>query len=128
MNDSTISSDILDRLKAAVGPRGYIADEAGKAAYLNDTRDLFHGLSPLVLRPANTEEVAAVVGLCAEARVGIVPQGGNTGLVGGSVPTRAGNQVVLSLGRMNRVRDVDADRRQFIHQRGWHGGAALRQR
>jgi len=108
MNDSAISNHILEELKAVVGPRGYVDDEAGKSAYLNDVRDLFHGLSPLVLRPASSEEVAAIVGLCAGARVGIVPQGGNTGLVGGSVPTRAGDQVVLSLGRMNKVREVDA--------------------
>ena len=108
MNDSAISTDIIEQLKAIVGLRGYIDDEAGKAAYLNDTRDLYHGLSPLVLRPASTEAVAAIVRLCDQAGVGIVPQGGNTGLVGGSVPTRAGNQVVLSLARMNKVREVDA--------------------
>ena len=108
MNDPAIPTDTLDRLKAIVGPGGYIADEAGKAAYLNDERDLFHGLSPLVLRPASTGEVAAIVTLCSEARVGIVPQGGNTGLVGGSVPTRSGSEVVVSLARMNKVRDLDA--------------------
>ncbi|TFH50047.1 MAG: FAD-binding oxidoreductase, partial [Lysobacterales bacterium] len=108
MNDRAVSIDALQRLKAIVGPRGYIDDEAGKAAYLNDERDLFHGLSPLVLRPANTGEVAAIVALCAEARIGIVPQGGNTGLVGGSVPTQSGTEVVVSLSRMNKVREVDA--------------------
>ena len=108
MNDSAISAAALERLKDIVGPRGYIDDEAGKAAYLTDARDLFHGESSLVLRPANTGEVAAIVTLCGEARIGVVPQGGNTGLVGGSVPTRAGNQVLLSLSRMHKVRDVDA--------------------
>lgn len=108
MNDRTVSSDALQRLKAIVGPRGYIDDEAGKAAYLNDERDLFHGLSPLVLRPASTAEVAAIVTLANEARIGIVPQGGNTGLVGGSVPSRSGSEVVVSLSRMNTVREVDA--------------------
>jgi FAD/FMN-containing dehydrogenase len=108
MNDSAISADALQRLKAMVGPRGYIDDEAGKAAYLNDTRDLFHGASPLVLRPAGTQEVAAIVTLCSQARIGIVPQGGNTGLVGGSVPSRSGGEVVLSLARMNKIRDLDA--------------------
>ena len=107
MNDTVIASDILERLEAVVGPKGSIADEAGKAAYVNDVRDLFHGASPLVLRPANTGEVAALVRLCNEARVGIVPQGGNTGLVGGSVPNASGGEVVISLARMNRVLDVD---------------------
>ena len=108
MSDSTISDRTLDHLKDIVGSRGYIDDEAGKAAYLNDERDLFHGASPLVLRPASTREVAAIVTLCNEARVGIVPQGGNTGLVGGSVPAESGSEVVISLSRMNKVRDVDA--------------------
>ena len=107
MNDSRISATSLEGLKAIVGPRGYIDDAPGMAAYLNDTRDLFHGASPLVLRPANTEEVAAIVALCSQARIGIVPQGGNTGLVGGSVPTASGLEVVLSLARMNKVRDLD---------------------
>jgi FAD/FMN-containing dehydrogenase len=108
MNDAVISADTLDRLKAIVGPRGYIEDAPGKAAYLNDTRDLFHGASPLVLRPASTAEVAAIVTACGAARIGIVPQGGNTGLVGGSVPTQSGGEVVISLARMNEVRDLDA--------------------
>ena len=108
MNDSAISAATLDRLKAIVGPRGFIDDEAGKAAYLKDERDLFHGKSPLVLRPASTEEVAAIVTLASEARIGVVPQGGNTGLVGGSVPGKSGGEVVISLARMNKVRDVDA--------------------
>ena len=108
MNDATISNRTLDRLRAIVGPRGYIDDEAGKAAYLNDERDLFHGASPLVLRPASTEEVAAIVTLSSEARIGVVPQGGNTGLVGGSVPGESGGEVVISLARMNTVRDLDA--------------------
>jgi FAD/FMN-containing dehydrogenase len=108
MNDPAISSDILERLKTIVGRRGYIDDEAGKIAYLNDVRDLYHGASPLILRPASTDEVAAIVNLCREAGIGIVPQGGNTGLVGGSVPSESGGEVVLSLSRMKRIRDLDA--------------------
>ena len=108
MNDTTISHSTLDRLRAIVGPGGYIDDEAGKAAYLNDVRDLFHGASPLVLRPASTDQVAAIVTLCNQARVGVVPQGGNTGLVGGGVPDGSGSEVVISLSRMNKVRHVDA--------------------
>jgi len=108
MNDSPPTSERLERLKTIVGPKGYIDDAAGMAGYLNDTRDLFHGASPLVLRPADTEEVAAIVATCHQAHIGIVPQGGNTGLVGGSVPSRSGQEVVLSLTRMNRLRDLDA--------------------
>ena len=108
MTDSAISAATLEYLKAIVGPGGYIDDAAGKAAYLNDERGLFHGASPLVLRPASTEQVAAIVTLCSEARVGVVPQGGNTGLVGGSVPGESGAEVVIALARMRKVRDLDA--------------------
>jgi len=108
MNDSAISSDTLERLKAIVGPKGHVDDEAGRAACLNDVRDLYHGASPLVLRPASTDQVAAVVALCNQARIGVVPQGGNTGLVGGSVPGTSGGEVLLSLARMKRVREIDA--------------------
>ena len=73
-------------------------------AYLADMRGLYRGASPLVVRPATTQEVAAVVRLCAEDGVSIVPQGGNTGLSGGAV---AAGEVLLNLGRMNRVRAVD---------------------
>jgi len=108
MNDTAISSDTLERLRSIVGAGGYIDDAAGKVPYVNDWRDLFHGDSPLVLRPQSTEQVAAIVALCNEARIGLVPQGGNTGLVGGSVPGRSGAEVVLSLSRMKQVREVDA--------------------
>jgi FAD/FMN-containing dehydrogenase len=94
---------VIERLKAAVGPKGWIAEAADMAPYLLDQRGVYQGRSPLVLRPASTEEVAQVVGICAEAGLAIVPQGGNTGLVGGSVPHEAGNEIVVSLSRMNRI-------------------------
>ncbi|MDH3475314.1 MAG: FAD-binding oxidoreductase [Rhodospirillales bacterium] len=102
-----VRESVIEALKAAVGPKGWIEDQAGKAPYLADERGLYQGESPLVLRPASTEEVAAVVRICSDAAVGIVPQGGNTGYVGGSVPRESGEEVVLSLGRMKRVRDLD---------------------
>ena len=97
----------LDRLKEAVGPAGWIEDEADKAPYLVDERHLYRGRSPLILRPASSSEVAAVIGLCADAGIGVVPQGGNTGYVGGAVPDEGGEQVVICLSRLNRVREVD---------------------
>ncbi len=107
MANAPVADPVIGTLKAALGPKGWIEVEADKAAYLVDERRLFRGKSPLVLRPANTGEVAAAVRICAEAGVGIVPQGGNTGYVGGSVPRETGGEVLLSLTRMNRVRDVD---------------------
>src|ERR1700758_4206452 len=97
----------IERIKAAVGPRGWIADPAGQEPYLTEARRLWRGATRLVVRPASTEEVAAVVRICAEARLPIVPQGGNTGLVGGGVPPEDGTNIVLALGRMNRIRAID---------------------
>ena len=97
----------LERIKAAVGPRGWIADPAEQEPYLVEARRLWRGATRLVVRPASTEEVAEVVRICAEAKLPIVPQGGNTGLVGGGVPPEDGQNIVLGLGRMNRIRAID---------------------
>ncbi len=102
-----VHPDTVARLKAVVGPRGFLETEADKAAYLSDWRRLYTGTTALVLRPCTTSEVAAIVGLCAEAGIGVVPQGGNTGMMGGAVPGRGGDEIVLSLARLNRIRDVD---------------------
>jgi D-lactate dehydrogenase (cytochrome) len=101
------SPDIIARLKQIVGPRGFIDDPAEIAPYLVEQRNLYHGATPLVLRPAKTEEVAAIVKACAAAHVPVVPQGANTGLCGGGVPPEDGRAVVVALGRMNRVRNID---------------------
>src|SRR5215831_4355354 len=97
----------LERIKGVVGPRGWIADPGECAPYLVEARHLWRGATSLVVRPASTAEVAEVVRICAEARLPIVPQGGNTGLVGGGVPLADGHNIVLALGRMNRIRDID---------------------
>ncbi|HJT08170.1 MAG TPA: FAD-binding oxidoreductase [Stellaceae bacterium] len=97
----------LARIKEIVGAKGWIADAPGMAPFLTEERGLYRGAARLVVRPGSTEEVAAVVRVCADAHVPIVPQGGNTGLVGGAVPSEDGRAIVLSLQRMNRVRAVD---------------------
>ena len=97
----------LERIKSAVGPRGWLDDPAEQEPYLTEARRLWRGATRLVVRPASTAEVAAVVRICAEARLPIVPQGGNTGLVGGGVPPEDGDNIVLALGRMNRIRAID---------------------
>src|ERR1700756_4398453 len=97
----------IERIKAAVGPRGWIADPSDQEPYLVEARGLYRGATRLVVRPASTAEVAAVVGICAEAKLPVVPQGGNTGLVGGGVPPEDGHNIVLALGRMNRIRAID---------------------
>jgi len=80
---------------------------ADVASYCEDWRGLYHGRTPAVVRPGNTAEVAAVVRICAARGVALVPQGGNTSMVGGATPSADGTQVVLSLSRMNRIRAVD---------------------
>jgi FAD/FMN-containing dehydrogenase len=97
----------LERIKAVVGSRGWISDPAEREPYLVEARRLYHGATRMVVRPGSTEEVARVVRICAEAGIPIVPQGGNTGLVGGGVPPEDGQNIVLALGRMNRIRAID---------------------
>ncbi|HJV63396.1 MAG TPA: FAD-binding oxidoreductase [Albitalea sp.] len=98
---------LLDALRAAVGER-HVLHEGDLSAWELDWRKRYRGRALAVVRPASTGEVAAVVKACAAHRCAIVPQGGNTGLVGGSVPDGSGTQVLLSLTRMNRVRALDA--------------------
>jgi D-lactate dehydrogenase (cytochrome) len=98
---------VLDRIKAAVGPKGWTTDPHDIEPHLTEPRGLYRGATRMVVRPASTEEVAAVVRLCAAARLPIVPQGGITGLVGAQVPPESGDNIVLSLARMNRVRAID---------------------
>lgn len=100
-------SDFVEKLRAIVGDKGLIVDEQGKHPYVTDWRESFVGHALAVVRPANTQEVADVVGLCAAEKVSVVPQGGNTGLVGGGIPQENGREIVLSLNRMNRIIDID---------------------
>jgi FAD/FMN-containing dehydrogenase len=95
------------RLADIVGAAHVLTDAAQTQPYLNDWRKQYSGPAECVVRPGSTDEVARVVALCAGEGVAVVPQGGNTGLVGGSVPTGARREVVLALGRMNRIRSLD---------------------
>ncbi len=106
-NETMNLTTILQRIKEAVGPLGWIADPRDVEPYLTEARRLYRGATRLVVRPASTAEVAAVVKICAEAGLAIVPQGGNTGLVGGGVPPADRDNIVLALGRMNRIRAID---------------------
>ena len=104
---SDLSPRILERLQALLGPKGCITDGGDMQPYLVEPRDLWHGRAAAVLKPASTAEVAAIVTLCSEFKLKLVPQGGNTGLVGGGVPDASGDEVVLSLARLNKVRAID---------------------
>ncbi len=107
MPDTHLRPGLLDRLAAILGPRGLLTEPGDIAPHLADWRGLYQGAALAVARPASTEEVAAVVRLCAETGTPVVPQGGNTSMVGGATPDESGGHLVLSLARMNRLRDLD---------------------
>jgi D-lactate dehydrogenase (cytochrome) len=102
---ASLSGDIIAKFRKIVGDKYALTDAADIAPYTTEERDLFHGHSPLVLRPGSTAEVAAICKLASEHRIALVPQGGNTGLVGGQTPHNG--EVVISLKRMDRIREVD---------------------
>tara|TARA_Y100001951_G_scaffold87699_1_gene78868 strand:- start:4225 stop:5643 length:1419 start_codon:yes stop_codon:yes gene_type:complete len=102
-----LPEDLLPALRDALGEAGLITDVERMQSYLSDWRNAYRGQAAAVLRPGTTEEVAAAVRLCAQAGVALVPQGGNTGLCGGSIPDASGAQMVLSLTRLKRIREVD---------------------
>src|SRR5262245_27741249 len=102
-NDPVAASE-LEELRGLLGPGGYLEDAADRAPFETDFRRLHHGRTPLVALPDSTARVAELVRSCARAGIGIVPQGGNTGYCGGATPAPAGNEIVVSLRRMNRIR------------------------
>ena len=101
----TIDPALLARFAAIVGDRYAITDPHLQAPYLVEMRNMFQGHSPVVLRPGSVEEVSHIVALANDTATPIVPQGGNTGLVGGQIPLH--NEIVLSLNRLDRIREVD---------------------
>jgi D-lactate dehydrogenase (cytochrome) len=101
-----LDADLLARFAAIVGARNAITAPAEVAPYVSEERGLYHGSTPLVLRPGSTDEVAAILKLANARRTPIVPQGGNTGLVGGQTPLSG--EIVLSLKRLDRIREIDA--------------------
>ena len=107
MAQATLSLDLIARFSAITGPAHALTASGDIAPYLVESRGLYHGASPLVLRPGSVEEVSRILALATETGTAIVPQGGNTGHVGGSVPREGASDIVLSLSRLNRIRDVD---------------------
>jgi FAD/FMN-containing dehydrogenase len=100
-----LSSDLIARFRAVVGDKYAVTDAADIAPYVTEERDLFHGRSPLVLRPGSTAEVAAICKIASEYKIALVPQGGNTGLVGGQTPHNG--EVVVSMRRLDKIREID---------------------
>src|SRR3954447_3533954 len=100
-----LSPELIAKFRGIVGDKYAMTDPADIAPYTTEERDLFHGRSPLVLRPGSTTEVAAICKLANEHNIALVPQGGNTGLVGGQTPHNG--EVVISMRRMDKIREVD---------------------
>ncbi|WP_411033545.1 FAD-binding oxidoreductase [Shinella sp. BYT-45] len=107
MVQATLPPDLIARFAAITGPAHALIEQSDIAPYLVESRGLYHGTSPLVLRPESVEDVSKILALATETRTAIVPQGGNTGHVGGAAPREGAADVVLSLSRLNRIRDVD---------------------
>ncbi|KQT54718.1 hydroxyacid dehydrogenase [Aureimonas sp. Leaf454] len=117
MDTATLSDDILARFAEITGPSHALTAPDLLARYLIEPRDLYAGRTRLVLRPADTAEVSAILKLASEQRIPVVPQGGNTGLVGGQSP-RSDSEIVLSLERLNRIREVDPVGRVLVAEAG----------
>jgi FAD/FMN-containing dehydrogenase len=103
--DKAIDPSLLARFAAIVGDKYAITDPQMQAPYVVEMRDMFQGRTPMVLRPDSVAQVAQILKLASETGTAIVPQGGNTGLVGGQMPLH--NEIVLSLNRLDRIREVD---------------------
>jgi len=104
-----VKAQLLDALRDACGDAAVLADAASIEPYVTDWRGTFVGRASAVVRPASTEQVSEVVRICSDARIPIVPQGGNTGLAAGATPLQLRDAIIVSLSRMRRIVSVDAD-------------------
>ena len=109
---------LIDDLKAIVGPGGWTTDANDLEPHLNEWRRKIRGRTPVLLSPATTGEVSAIVRACNAAGVAIVPQGGNTGMCAAAVPDESGEQILLNLARMNRIREIDAGNYSMVVEAG----------
>lgn len=115
---STATSKVIARFAEILGEKYVLQSDADMARYLDEPRKKFHGSAAAVLLPADTQQVSQILALANKTGTGIVPQGGNTGLVGGQVPDSSGDQVILSLERLSKVRNVDGDQNTLIVEAG----------
>ncbi len=113
-----IDPAVLDRFEAIVGPSHALRAEADIDPYVQEMRGLFAGKTPLVLRPGSVDEVSRIMRLATETGTAVVPQGGNTGLVGAQMPGKAGNEIVVSLSRLNKIREVDVQSNTITAEAG----------
>ncbi len=118
MTLKTLTSALILRFAEIVGTANALTRAEDQAAYLREWRDLYVGKTPVVLRPGSTEEVSRILALANAEGVAIVPQAGNTGLVGGQIPSTAGNEIVLSVSRLKKVRNIDTAGGTFTLEAG----------
>jgi FAD/FMN-containing dehydrogenase len=114
----SVPTQLLGRLRDIVGPSGFLDQPVDVEPYLVDHRKLYRGATPLVLRPDSTAQVAAIMQLCNEEHIGVVPVGGNTSYCGGATPSADGSQIVLSLTRMRHIRALDPANFTMIAEAG----------
>jgi FAD/FMN-containing dehydrogenase len=107
--EADLSPSLLQRFGSIVGPAGIVTDVNELAPSLTEWRGLYTGRTPVLLAPATPDEAAEILAICHAERIGVVPQGGNTGLVGGAIPasTPERPEIVLSARRMTAIRDLD---------------------
>ncbi|MEO8307747.1 MAG: FAD-binding oxidoreductase [Pseudomonadota bacterium] len=110
--------DLLARLRELIGDAALLTRSEDKAPYLVDHRRLFQGAALAIVQPASTDEVSRLLAWCNGVGLGVVPQGGNTGYCGGATPDASGRQIVLSLRRLNRIRNVDAANFSLVAEAG----------
>ena len=118
MTLKTLHPSLIDGFAEIVGEAHALTRPEDQAGYLREWRDLYVGQTPVVLRPGSTEEVSRILALAHEHGIGVVPQAGNTGLVGGQIPSMRGDEIVLSVSRLKTVRAVDGDGGTMILEAG----------
>lgn len=113
-----IQSNLIERLRARFGPKAVLIDRADIAPWETDWRGRFHGRAPAILAPADRDEAQAMVALAHACSVALVPQGGNTSMVGGATPPADGSALILSTRRMNAIRTLDANAGLVVAEAG----------
>ena len=111
-------AETAKQLAAIVGDKYVLTAPADMAAYMSEPRDLWHGAAACVVRPGSTREVAAILAFADQNGLQVVPQGGNTGLVGGQTPDTSGREILLSLGRLDKIREIDPESNTMIVEAG----------
>jgi FAD/FMN-containing dehydrogenase len=113
-----ITAEILDQFAATLGPKGFTRDREAMAPWLSDWRGIYHGQAAAMLSPQSSAEVSVLVKIAARHGVGLVPQGGNTSMVGGATPSEDGGSLIVSLRRMNQIRALDGEGGSVIAEAG----------